>query len=1245
MSAGRKISLLVISALVFSLMFSISLSAQCNLAQGCGPVDKLTSQPNGNGQVYLGDGASYDGRGGWTTTKAGPNQCLSCHNGSDVTSYLMSGHKNTLRKVAPNAIWAAPDGNTYLTTDDHYGSGSVYNWTNGMVTVGWCDPYSVFAQLGLPAPDQKCQYPYYTLPNANAPAAYTPVPPSPAGGGERNIFYLFGGWQNYGGSTANNQTQLGAIFDSGSTGELYPNGNFDCARCHATGYNFNASAPEPTANTGGTVSAITNAQFSRIPTDGYIAPGTQGTSSWYLSGIQCERCHQAAWSYGSHGSGAWDATYPQTGPAVTALCMECHRGENITTATKTTSGSITPTLTPRVMDRGYCSDMSGSGYSACVGNPANKWIYKPYIQHEAGPSFLNGPHARFTGTVAQNSQHSSDLSITLAGNYASQFSENPADSTQNGGCTRCHDPHQSLTPSSDQPQPYVCDSCHNLSTNFLQNEGHPTGPGTPFPTGTAADLPGACVICHMQAANGTAGSHLFRINTDAGYSTYPTPSQLYTQNITAPNTASDGVSANAMWVDVDLACGQCHIGGDGSVNPYGLVVPPASARAKHLTKAVLAAAANGNYMDWGGGGIHAGDIPAATPTITPGTGNYLTAQSVTLADSTPGVTIYYTTDGSAPLSNTSNIYSEPISISGSTTLKAVAIGVGGWAQASTVASAIYTFQTTAPTIQPASGTYTTPQSVTMSDSTPGATIYYTNDGSTPTSASTPYTAPFTLAAPATIKAIASSAWGISGVTSATYTFNFPQAPQPTFSPNPVGTFNTVLSVTLSDSNPSVTMYYTTDGSTPTTSSTQYTGPISVTTTTTIKAIATGYALSTSKVSSGTYTLVAYAPSFSPNPVGTFNTVQSVSLSDRTAGVTMYYTTDGSTPTTSSTQYTGPISVTTTTTIKAIAAGNGFGASSVASGTYNLVAYTPTFSPNPVGTFNPPVSVTISDRTSGASVYYTTDGSTPTLSSTLYTAPVSISTTTTFKAIAAGNGFGASAVGSGTYTMNATQAATRVGSVVGAIYAIGGSSTAGSAASEVASSPLSVAMTKDEPTPDKPDSIANSPDKNLERVAASPSLKPTPVGSFTTAQSVTLAERTAGAPIYYTTDGSIPTTASARYTGPIPISTTTTINAIAEGNGYRASEVVSGTYTFTASPPMFSLGSVKTFHTSQSVALTDTTPGVTIYYTTDGKVPTTSSARYTEPIPIQATTTIKAIAVGKGLAQSPVASETYTILPK
>jgi hypothetical protein len=74
------------------------------------------------------------------------------------------------------------------------------------------------------------------------------------------------------------------------------------------------------------------------------------------------------------------------------------------------------------------------------------------------------------------------------------------------------------------------------------------------------------------------------------------------------------------------------------------------------------------------------------------------------------------------------------------------------------------------------------------------------------------------------------------------------------------------------------------------------------------------------------------PSFSVG-AGTYTTLQSVAISDSTAGATIHYTTGGSVPTASSILYTAPILVATNTTIRALAADSGYTDSSVASATY------------------------------------------------------------------------------------------------------------------------------------------------------------------------------------------------------------------------------------------------------------------------------------------------------------------------
>ena len=182
---------------------------------------------------------------------------------------------------------------------------------------------------------------------------------------------------------------------------------------------------------------------------------------------------------------------------------------------------------------------------------------------------------------------------------------------------------------------------------------------------------------------------------------------------------------------------------------------------------------------------------------------------------------------------------------------------------------------------------------------------------------------------------------------------------------------------------------------------------------TIRAMAAANGMANSNVASATYTIRVATPTFSL-PGGTYVGPQSVTLSDTTSGATIYYTTDGSTPTTASTAYTGSISVTRTTTIRAMAAASGMADSSVASATYTLQAATPTFSP-PGGTYVLPQFVSISDASPGVTIYYTTDGSTPTTSSAQYGGPILVLVTTTIKAMAVAPGWSQSPVASATYT--------------------------------------------------------------------------------------------------------------------------------------------------------------------------------------------------------------------------------------
>ena len=128
------------------------------------------------------------------------------------------------------------------------------------------------------------------------------------------------------------------------------------------------------------------------------------------------------------------------------------------------------------------------------------------------------------------------------------------------------------------------------------------------------------------------------------------------------------------------------------------------------------------------------------------------------------------------------------------------------------------------------------------------------------------------------------------------------------------------------------------------------------------------------------------------------------------GCDIYYTTDGSTPDKDSTAYEGAIEVTSTTTIKAIAI-KGELSSSVASKTVTKIVEKPVIAGETPFETSTEVTITAAE---GATIYYTNDGSTPTSASTAYTEKLTLSATTTIKAIAVKGGI-TSEVASKTFT--------------------------------------------------------------------------------------------------------------------------------------------------------------------------------------------------------------------------------------
>ena len=157
-----------------------------------------------------------------------------------------------------------------------------------------------------------------------------------------------------------------------------------------------------------------------------------------------------------------------------------------------------------------------------------------------------------------------------------------------------------------------------------------------------------------------------------------------------------------------------------------------------------------------------------------------------------------------------------------------------------------------------------------------------------------------------------------------------------------------------------------------------------------------------------------------------------------------------------------------------------------------------------------------------------------------------------------------------------------------------------------------------PGPDKPETVDN------------------PIITITN-NTVTLTCSTENAVIHYTLDGTDPDVSSTVYISPFTLSDNTTIKAIAIKND-KTSAIVTKVYeapeqTIVTEPEII-------ITENGEVTLVNSTDGATIYYTTDGTNPSTSSQVYSEAFVIASGTTIKAIAV-KNNVQSLIVSKTYT----
>lgn len=408
---------------------------------------------------------------------------------------------------------------------------------------------------------------------------------------------------------------------------------------------------------------------------------------------------------------------------------------------------------------------------------------------------------------------------------------------------------------------------------------------------------------------------------------------------------------------------------------------------------------------------------AATPKMSPAGATFRKTIEVKITDATPGAVIYYALHGVNP-SSRSIKYTRPIPVRESITIKAIAIAKGH--TDSVIAKAVYKIDlplAAKPVISPRSAVYKTPQKVRIGDTSAGAEIYYTTDGSTPTTASRKYSTEIEVRSRReTIKAIAAGAeYRTSEMATANYAITGTVA-APVFHPAG-GSYSRARTVTITDVTEGASIHYTTDGSIPNAASPLYTAPVTLPVSPEIQVLTaigveSGFATSPAVTATYTITPLVATPVFYPSP-GNYAQTQSVTISDSTKNTVIHYTADGSAPTAASRRYTGPIQVSSTEALQAIAI-SGNDVSAIAGGTYTITnAAEPAISTTPAQ--NGAVIVSLSSATSGSTIYYTTDGSTPTASSTVYQAPFLVASQLTVNAIAIANGYSNSTVATQSFT--------------------------------------------------------------------------------------------------------------------------------------------------------------------------------------------------------------------------------------
>ena len=511
-----------------------------------------------------------------------------------------------------------------------------------------------------------------------------------------------------------------------------------------------------------------------------------------------------------------------------------------------------------------------------------------------------------------------------------------------------------------------------------------------------------------------------------------------------------------------------------------------------------------------------------------------------------------------------------------------------------------------PTFSPVAGTYTNSVEVSIACEEDGATIYYTLNGDDPTAESTQYSAAFTLTQTTTVKAIAvKDGMANSEVATAEYTISDMEVvATPVITPE-AGNYNNPQQITITCATDEALIYYTTDGTDPTAESTLYDGPFTLSESATVKAIALKDGYTNSDIASAAYTM----PVFLENLAAVYSTANNAQyrmlgdvtfvfrsgrymfVKDATAGMLIY---DNNTPIITNTYENGDI-----------ISGGISGKTSIYNGLYELVPTADIAASTENNGAIEPVVVTIPQMTNENDFM-----------SQLVTVQNLTVTGISGQNIIVSDG------------ENTIKIFDRFSMITESDYAAGDVLTTVTGFVSKYNSDYQI-------FPRTAEDIVK------REVPAEPTFTPE-AGTYTASVTVSLTCETEGATIYYNIE---PDDAQIEYTAPLTFTQSTTIHAFAEKNEVR-SAVVTAIYTITdmetvATPVITPDGG--TFEDTQEVAITCETADASIYYTIDGTDPTAESTLYAAPFTLDATATVKAIAMKENMNNSEIATATFTKL--